>query len=49
MAHGAENDPFRPVVALPIAAVIHAASSLEAFMNEWIEKKTTIEMKCSAK
>ena len=39
----AERDPFTPKVAFPIAAVLHAASSLEAFLNEELEQRCTLE------
>ena len=41
MASSAEAGPFRPQLAYPMAAVIHAAACLEAFPSEEIEKITT--------
>lgn len=41
MARNAETGPFRPQLAYPMAAVIHAAATLEAFLNEELEKVVT--------
>jgi hypothetical protein len=38
MARQAEHGDFQPRLAYPMASVIHAAASLEAFLNEEVEK-----------
>ena len=43
MAHLAERDPYAPVMAVPLAAVIHASTSLEAFLNEEIARRIAID------
>jgi hypothetical protein len=43
LAHLAQQDSFKPVMAFPIGAVVHATASLEAFLNEEMARRIAIQ------